>query len=120
MTSQEELYGKMDDNFYLLNTKLYLSSYTNDEQWQKQQQLTVEENKGGSSTGHPIYISGLVIGRNPYGGKRKAAGLFKRLDQAKQSFKRKFDEYVEKTTRPSIYSSGNTTKRGSKPSFLKQ
>ena len=49
--------------------------------------MPVEENKGGSLTLPPTYVSVLTIGINPYGRKIKHSGLCQRLEQSNQSYK---------------------------------
>ena len=83
------------DKFPSLKPKHYLFSPANAEQRWYKQQLTVKETKGGSSSGPPTYASNLTTKIKPYGGNIEPAKFCKRLDQAKQYFKHKFDEEDE-------------------------
>ena len=75
----------MDDKSSSL--KLYVFSSADAEQWQDQQQLPVEENKGNSFTGPLTCAAGLKIRKKPYGGKINPSEFYKRLDQVKNLFK---------------------------------
>ena len=85
----------MDDELSLLKIKPYLFSSADAKQRQDQSQMLVKEKNDGSSPGPPTYASGLTTERNPYSGKIKPAKFCKRLDQANQLFKRKFDKEGE-------------------------
>ena len=91
--------GKMErDKFPSLKFKCYLFSSADVKQRQDQRYLPVEEKKYVSSPGPPTYASSLTTKRKPYGRKIKPADFFKRLEQAKQSFKWKCDKEGEETT----------------------
>ena len=70
----------MDDKLSLLKIKLHLFYSTDANQRQDQRQLPVKDKKGGSSTGPPIYVSGLTIRINPYIRKINPAEFFNRFD----------------------------------------
>ena len=80
------------DKFPLLKLKLHTFSSANSKQQQDQQPLPVKDKKDRISPGPPTYASGLMTERNPNGGKIKPSKFFKRLDQANQFFKQKYDK----------------------------
>ena len=73
----------MDSTFSSLKLKLYLFYSINSYQRKDKKQLSVKYNKDGSSTGHPIYISGLAIERSSYSGKINPAEFCNILKQSK-------------------------------------
>ena len=75
-----------------LKLKLYLFSSPDAEQRQDQRHLPFKEKKDGIYPGPLTYASGLMIGRNFYGGKINPAEFYKRLEQSKQFLKRKCDK----------------------------
>ena len=73
----------MDDESPSLKIKLYLFSSVDTDQQQGQRELPVGEKKYGRSTGLPIYISGLSLGKNTYVFSIKPDKSSERLGKAK-------------------------------------
>ena len=75
----------------MLKLKNYLFSSAKADKGQDQEHLTVKEKKVGILTGHPTYVSGLMIEINPYGVKTKPDEFCKSLEQSKQSYNNHFN-----------------------------
>ena len=88
----------MDEKFSSLKLKKKSPPLTTPSNDRTRNILKVEENKDGISTGHPIYISGMTIVINPYGGNINHVKLTKRLNKVNKFFQWQFNEEGEETT----------------------
>ena len=78
----------MYEKISYLKLNLYHLSSINADQQEDQRHLPVKYNKYRSSTENMIYVYGMTIGINTYGGTINTSELCKRLEYFKQSSKK--------------------------------